>query len=283
MAGSSNNDDRNVFVGNIGDSRTKPSGKVKLDSSRNACKSDKAASPVFILTSYIVTAIMAARQQVTTPMRKRKVNRDMSPDLLPRSHPRSTFKATMRQTNDPRDGLLPYIQKPEEFSASRIVEFDSNWVLVKDLYPKATVHFLLLPRDSNFYTQHPCQALKDEAFLAEAKNAAEKARAIAASELRRLLGSYSKSEQPRLEAMDADDVPDELPEGRIWEEDVKVGIHACPSMNHMHIHIISRDSHSDRLSTGSTTRASTHPSSSIWTNFRSPKRTSDGQLKRKST
>jgi aprataxin len=190
---------------------------------------------------------MAARQQVITPMRRQKATRDMSSEQLPRSHPRSTFKATTRQTSDPRDGLLPYIQNPEEFSTSRIVEYDSNWVLIKDLYPKATVHFLLLPRDPKFYKQHPCQAFKDEGFLSEAKNAAQKARAIAASELRRLHGSYSKSEQPRNEAMDSDDPPDELPAGRIWEEDIKMGIHACPSMNHMHIHIISRDNYSDRL------------------------------------
>jgi aprataxin len=35
-----------------------------------------------------------------------------------------------------------------------------------------------------------------------------------------------------------------LPPGRDWLADIKVGVHTHPSMNHMHIHVISRDMHS---------------------------------------
>lgn len=34
---------------------------------------------------------------------------------------------------------------------------------------------------------------------------------------------------------------DELPSGRDWSKDVMSGIHANPSMNHLHIHVLSRD------------------------------------------
>jgi aprataxin len=35
-----------------------------------------------------------------------------------------------------------------------------------------------------------------------------------------------------------------LPPGRDWLADIKVGVHTHPSMNHMHIHVMSRDMHS---------------------------------------
>lgn len=34
---------------------------------------------------------------------------------------------------------------------------------------------------------------------------------------------------------------DELPTGRDWSKDIMSGIHANPSMNHLHIHVLSRD------------------------------------------
>lgn len=36
-----------------------------------------------------------------------------------------------------------------------------------------------------------------------------------------------------------------LPPGRDWSKDIVVGVHTHPSMNHLHIHIFSRDMHSD--------------------------------------
>lgn len=35
--------------------------------------------------------------------------------------------------------------------------------------------------------------------------------------------------------------------GRDWNQDVLVGVHAHPSMNHLHIHIISRDFYSEAM------------------------------------
>jgi aprataxin len=68
-----------------------------------------------------------------------------------------------------------------------------------------------------------------------------------ASELRRKYGQFSKSEQARIQARDADDPPDVLPEGRDWMKEIITGIHAVPSMNHLHVHVMSRDMVSDRL------------------------------------
>jgi|TARA_R110002003_G_scaffold109_3_gene9114 aprataxin len=38
-----------------------------------------------------------------------------------------------------------------------------------------------------------------------------------------------------------------LPPGRDWEADIVAGVHTHPSMNHLHIHILSREMHSECL------------------------------------
>jgi aprataxin len=160
------------------------------------------------------------------------------------THPQSNARATTVPTGDPRDNLLSYILSPKD--SSSVIYHNDKWLLIRDKYPKGTVHFLLMPRKSEFYTQHPFRALQDPEFLASARTEAIKAKRIAGSELRRLLGKYSAQERPRIEVIEADLDPDAvLPAGRDWEAEIKVGVHAYPSMNHMHIHIISRDMHSD--------------------------------------
>ncbi len=42
-------------------------------------------------------------------------------------------------------GLLPYIQNPESFPPGIVLRATPNTVLIKDMFPKATVHLLLLP------------------------------------------------------------------------------------------------------------------------------------------
>lgn len=38
-----------------------------------------------------------------------------------------------------RDGLLAYIKEPESFPKSRVIYYNDDWVLIHDLYPKASV------------------------------------------------------------------------------------------------------------------------------------------------
>ncbi|TLD29649.1 HIT-like protein [Venturia nashicola] len=146
-----------------------------------------------------------------------------------------------------RDGLLAYIKNPQNFLPSSVITYDDNWVLIHDLYPKSSVHLLLLPRDPKFYNAHPYVACKDAAFLAAAKVEISKARGIIASELRRLYGKDSVSEHARREAMESEDPPEVLPEGRDWSKEIMAGVHANPSMNHLHFHILSKDRNSPSL------------------------------------
>lgn len=39
----------------------------------------------------------------------------------------------------------------------------------------------------------------------------------------------------------------QVPPGRDWESEVLVGVHTHPSMNHLHVHVLSRDRHSERM------------------------------------
>ncbi|MBE7181122.1 MAG: HIT domain-containing protein [Terriglobus roseus] len=174
----------------------------------------------------------------------------MKPKSPQPKRPRSAFKDPNADTNDLRNSrnhLLPYIQSPKTATPGTVVSHDESWVLIKDAYPKSSVHLLLLPRDPRFTTLHPYDALQDADFLAAARVEVAKAREIVAAELRRLHGAHSAADRPRRAAMAADDPPEELPPGRDWEAEVIAGVHTHPSMNHMHIHVLSVDRYSERL------------------------------------
>ncbi|KIX08639.1 uncharacterized protein Z518_03296 [Rhinocladiella mackenziei CBS 650.93] len=156
----------------------------------------------------------------------------------------------LKKLSNPKDwknGLLTYILEPSKYSPGMVILHNDKTVLIRDAFPKATVHLLLLPRDPSKRDLHPRDALNDQAFLDMMRAEAAVAVKLAASELSRLISPYSESCEARISAMESDDPPDELPPGRDFSKECRVGIHAHPSMNHLHVHIISRDMHSDRL------------------------------------
>jgi len=144
-----------------------------------------------------------------------------------------------------RDGLLPYTQDPQSFPSSRVVYYNEKFVVINDLYPKATVHLLILPRDPKKNRLRGQEAFDDTVFLDDCKVEVQHVRAMVAEELRRKLGPFSAAERPRIEAMESDKPPSTLPPGRDWDREIIVGTHANPSMSHLHIHVLSRDMHSD--------------------------------------
>jgi len=97
-----------------------------------------------------------------------------------------------------------------------------DFVLVKDQKPRASVHLLLLPRDKSKYELHPLTAYSDPAFRAKVEAEIQAAKKIAAQQLQEL---YEKTAS-------AD---------RDWKADIRAGFHVAPSMNHLHIHVISTD------------------------------------------
>ncbi|KAI9663431.1 MAG: aprataxin-like protein [Trizodia sp. TS-e1964] len=145
-----------------------------------------------------------------------------------------------------RDGLGAYLTpQPSPPAASRIIYSTPDWVVIRDLYPKASVHLLLILRQPPRNLQHPFDALNahapaDAALLAALQLEVRTLRLLAAKELRRLYGRFSAQDAAREAAMQAD-VAGELPEGRDWGSEIIAGVHAAPSMNHVHVHVLSRD------------------------------------------
>ena len=150
-----------------------------------------------------------------------------------------------------RDGLGAYIASPESFPTSRVIYHDEHFVVIKDLFPKASVHLLLLPRDPSKQLLHPFDAFEDQTFLKEVQSQVRKLRLLVAKELRRLYGKYSAQDQKRQKAIEDSD-PDvdyensaDVPPGRDWSQSIISGIHLGPSMKHLHVHVLSIDRHSE--------------------------------------
>lgn len=153
-----------------------------------------------------------------------------------------------------RAGLGAYLAKPTASHASRVIFHTPSAVAIDDLFPKATVHALLLPRSAQHNELHPFKAFDDPAFLAQVRADTARLKDLATSELRRLLGQYSVAEAPRNAVLNGEVEPEldaegnvVLPAGRDWESEIMVGVHSVPSMNHLHVHVLSRDMHSEKM------------------------------------
>ncbi|KAH6649155.1 HIT domain-containing protein [Truncatella angustata] len=147
-----------------------------------------------------------------------------------------------------RDGLGAYTHDPAVFPPSRVIYYDDDFVVINDLYPKSSVHTLLLPRSPRSRL-HPFDAFEDTDFLAKVQAEALKLKQLVAKELQRRYGQYSERDKVREAVLNGELEwnKEELPEGREWEREAMVGIHAHPSMNDLHVHVISRDMFSECL------------------------------------
>ncbi|KAF4119605.1 aprataxin [Geosmithia morbida] len=156
-----------------------------------------------------------------------------------------------------RMGLGVYLKEPETFPSSRVIFHTADFVAIHDLYPKATVHALLLPRRRDRNLLHPFEALADDAFRRQVIEQTARLKRMVAGELRRLVGRDSRADAARQAVLDGEAGPEHpslllppprLPEGgRDWEAEVMAGVHAVPSMSHLHVHVLSRDMHSNAV------------------------------------
>lgn len=168
----------------------------------------------------------------------------------PSSADPSNKKKKKKRNNPVFDALGPYIAHPETFDAARVVFHDEHFVAVHDRFPKASVHTLLLPRSKRHTLQHPFAAFEDADFLAAVRAQAAKLRAYVGGELQRRYGASSAPDGPReaeAEAPAAQGGADTAPRPRDWTQEVMVGVHAHPSMNHLHVHVLSVDRYADCL------------------------------------
>jgi len=97
---------------------------------------------------------------------------------------------------------------------------------------------------------HPFDAFEDAEFLATVREQVTKLKGIVAKELQRKYGPFSKQDAAREAVLNWEVEQEEgepLPVGRDWSQSVVAGIHAHPSMNHLHIHVLSLDRYSECL------------------------------------
>ncbi|KAH6892141.1 HIT-like domain-containing protein [Thelonectria olida] len=149
-----------------------------------------------------------------------------------------------------RMGLGAYLDDPASFPASRVVAHNDAFVCINDRFPKASIHTLLLPRDPAFNLQHPFDAFEDAEFLASVRAEADKLKVLVAKELQRRFGVFSKRDAALQAVLNGDAEPSadgQLPKGRDWSAEVVCGVHAVPSMRHLHVHVLSRDMHSETV------------------------------------
>lgn len=113
--------------------------------------------------------------------------------------------------------------------------------MIRDKFPKSSIHLLILPRTGRTRL-HPFVAFQDGDLLASTRAEAIKVKGMVAEELRRMFGRESVTEGVRRAAIEHGiDDGGVVPEGRDWEAEVMVGVHAGPSMSHLHVHVLSRD------------------------------------------
>lgn len=172
----------------------------------------------------------------------------MSPKKPKEPHEKSTktpksVRSSQATTFLGRDGLGAYISSPAAFPTSRVIDHNERFVVINDLYPKSSVHLLLLPRDPAKTILHPFEAFEDTSFLVDVQIEVKRLRELVAKELRHRFGKFSIRDKAREAAMDQEPMPaeEDLPPGRDWSKEVVSGVHAHPSMNHLHVHIISKD------------------------------------------
>ena len=171
------------------------------------------------------------------------------PKKLQEPQPLSLKRSAFTGGFKARDGLGTYTADPASFPSSRVIYHNESFVVINDLYPKSTVHTLLLPRSPRSRL-HPFDAFEDPEFHAAVQAETARLKRLVAKELQRRYGRFSAQDKSREDILNEkvewqDGKP--LPVGRDWEKELLVGIHAHPSMNDLHVHVLSRDMKSEYM------------------------------------
>lgn len=116
--------------------------------------------------------------------------------------------------------LGQYIKSPDKFPKDVVLN-TPDFVVIKDAFPKSYIHYLVLPKSVKPDT-HPLKAFEDDDLYAKTLEMVEKVEKLAAVEFIKAKG-YSK------------------------EIKIQSGIHSVPSMNHVHVHVMTTDLSSPRL------------------------------------
>lgn len=124
-----------------------------------------------------------------------------------------------------RYALKPFVDHPEDYP-QQVLYYDANVSIIMDKFPKSAVHLLVLPRNYKKTLIKPTDAFDDVTFKASLQEYIDRAIAIAED----MFYSQWKAKNQG--------------EGCV---NIKVMCHAVPSMNNLHIHVLTDDHYSPWL------------------------------------
>lgn len=125
-----------------------------------------------------------------------------------------------------RDALADFIENPGNHEKD-VVYQDKDCVIIRDLFPKSRIHYLILPRDNRYSRQHPLSAFDDE-------------------DLKRLILRYTLIAKEKLQE-EFEQRYKFIDDDLILEDFVQEGVHAVPSMKNLHIHVMTKDLSSPKM------------------------------------
>lgn len=127
-----------------------------------------------------------------------------------------------------RYGLQTYLANPEQ---EGVIFHDERVVIIRDLFPKALRHYLVLPRAKPLTYKHPVDGLADSAVYHEMDEYVEKAKDMIVEDLTKQ--GYIEENAAAQETF--------------RNTFIKAGVHSIPSMANLHVHVITQDFHLDRM------------------------------------
>lgn len=151
-----------------------------------------------------------------------------------------------------RNILYEYLRNPHRFPNSVVYE-DQNCLVIKDAYPKAMIHLLLLPKESFLLKSSIKEFLfgdlsKVEVLHETAKRLSQKlSEAISSQDSKPADQPQHAEENSELKAWFVEEVRHKPTKEKIGR--FLFGYHAVPSLYPLHLHIITDDFHSPALKT----------------------------------
>ncbi|KAK6541981.1 aprataxin-like protein [Orbilia ellipsospora] len=213
--------------------------------------------------------LQVAKQDLSKPVKKNAFDEIMSKKPKPPPQPIQPSRPPNSRNpyalnSDPRSNLSLYLLNPPTSCPPGTLLFHTpSFVIIKDAFPKATVHALILPRDLKITHEHPIHILNSNPdLLASIRAISIQTRDILAKQLAVIHRHTSQTEITRQKAFekmedravtdpsfdpDSDENMAALPPHRDWAKTIKIGVHSRPSMSNFHVHVISEDMHSNSL------------------------------------
>lgn len=136
---------------------------------------------------------------------------------------------------DFRKALQPYIDSPDKHDDNTVVYYDTLVVIIKDKFPKSLFHYLILPRDPQVTHQHPLAVFQDNQQLYDdvAMYISQAKRMIVDNLISRKLVDFEKD--------------DKVKYNTFINTFIKAGVHSIPSLNNLHIHVITQDFYLEKM------------------------------------